>query len=126
MRLLSVLAVAMMAASCTPSSPPAAASPAPSATVSADHVDGAKAHALVHDGAVLVDVRSPEEFASKHIEGAVNVPVDEVTSHDFGGKDKPVVLYCARGHRSEKAGEALRGQGYTHVYVLGAMSAWDQ
>ena len=71
-----------------------------------------------------MDVRSPEEFADKHIEGAVNVPIDTVTSHDFGGKDKPLVLYCRAGHRSQKAAEALRASGYTNVHVLGPMSAW--
>jgi phage shock protein E len=108
--------------SCTPSAP--SPPPSPSVTVTADRVDSATAHSLVHQGATLVDVRTPEEFASKHIDGAVNVPLADVSSHDFGGKDKPLVLYCARGHRSQQAGETLRSQGYTHVYVLGAMSAW--
>ena len=111
----------------TPTMATAAAPPAPSAPAapSFDRVDGAKAHELVKAGAVLVDVRSPEEFASKHLDGAINVPSADVASHDFGGKDKAVVLYCQAGHRSEKAAQALAGQGYTHVHLLGAMSAWD-
>jgi phage shock protein E len=119
--------VAALLASCASPPPPAssqpAASPAPAA-VSADRIDGPGAHKLVQGGATLVDVRSPDEYAARHIDGAVNVPIDQVTTHDFGGKDKPVVLYCTAGHRSQKAGDALRSQGYTQVYVLGAMSSW--
>jgi len=122
MRFFPSLALAALLASCASPTPPAA-SPPPAATA-ADRVDGATARALVRDGATLVDVRNPDEFAVKHIDGAVNVPADQVTSHDFGGKDKPVVLYCTHGHRSQQAGEALRSQGYTRVYVLGPMSAW--
>jgi len=124
----SVLVVACGGSATPPSASPA---PAPSAAsssspgaASSDRVDGAKAHALVNSGAQLVDVRSADEYADKHIEGAINVPVDAIASHDFGGKDKPLVLYCTRGGRSEKAAETLRASGYTHVYVLGPMSAW--
>lgn len=77
------------------------------------------------NGALLVDVRSPEEFQDKHVDGAVNVPLEQVGTHDFGGKDKAIVLYCRAGHRSEKAAEQLSSQGYTNVHLLGAMSAWD-
>ncbi len=76
-------------------------------------------------GATLVDVRNADEYAQKHIDGAVNVPVDQLSTHDFGGKDKPVVLYCAHGHRSAQAAQTLRSEGYTQVYLLGAMSSWD-
>jgi len=110
------------------SSHPAASSPtAPAAESSSvtEKVDGAKAHDLVAAGAVLVDVRSPDEYTQKHVEGAVNVPADQIASHDFGGKDKPLVLYCSAGHRSARAADQLRASGYTHVYLLGAMSAWD-
>jgi rhodanese-related sulfurtransferase len=108
--------------------PSAATSAAPSAPAAADpgQVDGVAAHKLVQDGAMLIDVRSPEEYATKHIDGAVNVPVDGIATHDFGGKDKPVVLYCMHGRRSAQAAQTLRSTGYTHVYLLGPMSAWVQ
>ena len=111
------------------SSQPAASSPAAPTSASqstTEKVDGAKAHELVAAGAVLVDVRSPDEYAEKHVDGAVNVPADQIASHDFGGKDKALVLYCSAGHRSARAADQLRASGYTHVYLLGAMSAWDQ
>ncbi len=94
------------------------------ATPSVDHVDGPAAKDLVKKGAILVDVRSPEEFAEKHIEGAINVPLDSIASHDFGGKDKSLVLYCRSGHRSGQAADVLKANGYTNVHLLGAMSAW--
>ena len=104
----------------TPSATAASAAPSPSA----EHVDGAAAHKLVQDGATLVDVRSADEYAQKHIDGAVNVPAAQIASHDFGGKDKPLVLYCNAGHRSQEAAQTLRASGYSKVYVLGAMSTW--
>lgn len=107
--------------------PPAATAPAATTTTTAsvEKVDGAKAHELVASGAQLVDVRSADEYAQKHVDGAVNVPLESVASHDFGGKDKPLVLYCTAGHRSAQAADQLRAAGYTRVYLLGPMSAWD-
>jgi rhodanese-related sulfurtransferase len=126
-----VLSIALTACASSPAAPAQSApTPAPAATVAAaptpGQVDGPTAHKLVQDGATLVDVRTADEYATKHLDGAVNVPVDQVTTHDFGGKDKPLVLYCAKGHRSAQAAEVLRSSGYTHVYLLGAMSAWGQ
>jgi phage shock protein E len=78
----------------------------------------------VRHGAVLVDVRRPDEYAAKHLDGAINASVDDVASHDFDGTNQTVVLYCAHGHRSQQAGEVLRSHGYTRIFVLGPMSAW--
>ncbi|MEZ4297086.1 MAG: rhodanese-like domain-containing protein [Polyangiaceae bacterium] len=84
-----------------------------------------RAHELVTQGATLVDVRSPEEFASGHIEGAINVPVGEVESNlDRIPKDKPVVVYCRSGMRSSRAASTLKEKGYKEVFDLGAMSRW--
>ena len=89
-----------------------------------DVVDGRKAHALVAAGARLVDVRTPEEYAEGHVEGAENVPVDTIASHDFGVKTTPLVLYCRSGKRSANAATTLRSKGYTSLHDLGAMSNW--
>jgi phage shock protein E len=88
-------------------------------------VDSARARELVGKGATLVDVRSAEEYAGGHVEGAINVPVAEL-----GGKmgqipkDRAVVVYCQSGMRSARAAGALKEAGYTEVYDLGAMSRW--
>ncbi len=95
------------------------------ATPGAERVDGARARSLVSEGAALVDVRSPAEFASGHIDGALNVPVDRIaTLEGQVAKDKPVVLYCASGMRSARAGALLKNVGYQTVYDLGSVSRW--
>jgi rhodanese-related sulfurtransferase len=76
----------------------------------------------------LVDVRTPGEFSSGHIEGAVNY---DFYATDFAqkmgklDKKKPVMVYCAVGGRSGAAAEQLKKSGFTKVYDLdGGMDAW--
>src|SRR5690349_21110012 len=64
------------------------------------------AHRWVSEGARLVDVRSPGEYAAGHIQGAVNIPVQELPKRVGElGKDKgrAIVVYCASGSRSAHA-----------------------
>lgn len=83
------------------------------------------AKALVAKGAPLVDVRTPEEFAAGHIEGAINIPIDELDARKGElKKDANIVLYCRSGARSERGRTLLMGSGYTKVYNLGSMSNW--
>lgn len=70
-------------------------------------------------GALVVDVRTPSEFASGHIPSAVNVPLDQLqTAAASWGKDQPIVVYCATGARSANAAAYLAGQGFRKVYNL--------
>lgn len=89
-------------------------------------ISGAEARQLVDQGARLVDVRSPEEYAAGHIDGAVNIPVGEIEarSGELGDKNGAIVLYCRSGARSARAKAALRSAGFTAVRNLGAMSSW--
>lgn len=89
-------------------------------------IDGAEARRQVESGARLVDVRSPGEYASGHLPGALNLPVDQLSSRlgELEDKSKPVVLYCRSGARSARAAEVLKGAGYKTVHNLGAMSRW--
>lgn len=97
---------------------------APAAT--APRVGGAEAKRLVAAGATLVDVRSPEEFADGHINGARNLPVGELRSTMTSlPKDRPVVVYCAVGARATTAAAILAAAGYD-VHNLGAMASWDK
>ncbi len=84
------------------------------------------AHQWVHDGAVLVDVRSPDEFAGGHLDGAKNIPVGEIESRavELGPKDGKYVVYCHSGFRASRALGILEKQGFTHVFSLGPMAAW--
>ncbi|MCA9595188.1 MAG: rhodanese-like domain-containing protein [Myxococcales bacterium] len=80
---------------------------------------------MVKDGAVLLDVRTPEEWGQEHIPGAVNIPVDDIDGRASElSKDKPVVTYCKSGMRAHRAAEALRAKGFT-VYELGGIGDWD-
>jgi rhodanese-related sulfurtransferase len=92
----------------------------------AGKVDPARARALVEQGARLVDVRSPGEFAGGHLPGALNIPVGEVGARhgELGDRTRPVVVYCASGMRSASAASALKGLGFSQVYDLGAMARW--
>lgn len=67
-------------------------------------------------GAVILDVRSPQEFKSGHAKGAVNIPVDALPSK-LGGldKNKPVITCCASGMRSASAASILKANGFTEV-----------
>ena len=85
-----------------------------------------EAQRLVREGATLVDVRTRSEFAAGHIEGAVNIPVQELDGRagELGAREKPLVLYCRSGARSSRAASRLKEQGFTQVHDLGAMSRW--
>jgi len=124
-----LLLLALVAGGCG-SAPPAAAPlvPPPPAVSSerVERVDGKAARVLVKEGARLLDVRTPREYADKHVDGAENVPVDTISSAELGPKDKAVVVYCGSGARSKRAAEALRARGYTRIYDLGAISRWDE
>lgn len=62
--------------------------------------------------ATIVDVRAPGEFMSGHVDGAVNIPLNEVTSRlDEFKKMDTVVLCCASGYRSGQATDYLKGKG---------------
>lgn len=67
--------------------------------------------------ALVVDVRTPGEFASGHHPRAINIPVDQVASRvsEFGEKSKPIVVYCASGNRSGRAKQTLESLGYSSV-----------
>jgi rhodanese-related sulfurtransferase/predicted methyltransferase len=89
-------------------------------------VDGPTAARLVSEGARLVDVRTTGEFAAGHIEGAVNIPVQELADRldELEPRDAPVVLYCRSGRRSASAQALLRDAGFESVYDLGAIGNW--
>lgn len=77
--------------------------------------------ALLDGQALVVDVRTPAEFAAGHHPRAVNIPVTEVESRlsEFGDKAKPVVVYCGSGVRSGRAKQALEAAGYARVTNAG-------
>ena len=90
--------------------------------------DPMKLKQLVTSGAQLIDVRSPGEYAKGHIEGAINIPVGELTQQisQLGDPQKPIVVYCRSGVRSSRAQSTLRAQGFTQVYNLGGINEWPK
>ena len=87
---------------------------------------GEQARQLVKDGALLLDVRSPGEFAGGHLPGAKNVPVQELGGRlrELGQQSRPVVVYCLSGGRSAQAAQMLKAAGFTAVHNLGPMGRW--
>ncbi|QYJ79987.1 rhodanese-like domain-containing protein [Shewanella acanthi] len=81
--------------------------------------DPAIAWQMIDKGAMVLDVRTPEEFAEGHLANAVNIPY-EIVADEFAkrgiDKDTPVVVYCRSGRRSGIAIEALSAAGYNQTY----------
>ena len=75
--------------------------------------------------AVIIDVRTAEEFTSGHIEGAVNIPYEQIvngiTSIKAIKKDSPILIYCRSGRRSSIAVQTLKNIGYKKIYDGGGM-----
>jgi phage shock protein E len=88
--------------------------------------DVAGALEAVDQGALLIDVRSPEEFAGGHLDNAINIPHGEIVEGlaKLGvAKSTPVVVYCRSGNRSGKALDALTAAGFATVTNAGPYEA---
>lgn len=93
--------------------------------------DPALAKRLVMAGALLLDVRTPEEFASGHVEGALNIDhsqvsarLEEIAGLVEGDRHKPIVVYCRSGRRSGLAKQTLEAAGFDRVTNLGGYRDW--
>ena len=73
---------------------------------------------LVKDGAVILDVRTPGEYASGHIKGSINIPVDQLRNNlgKLKSKQTPIITCCASGMRSASAKSILASAGYEKVF----------
>ena len=86
------------------------------------NIDNNKLKELVKESdTVLIDIRTKEEFDEKNIDGAINIPlqnlmqdIDEIIDY----KDKSVIIYCRSGHRSIIACNLLEMEGFKHIYNL--------
>ena len=74
-------------------------------------------------GAMLVDVRTAEEYRSGHIPSAHNFPVENVKdiARLIPKKDTPVYLYCQSGRRAVRARDKMKSMGYTNVQAIGGI-----
>lgn len=83
----------------------------------------AEARRRVAEGATLLDVRTREEFRDGHVEGALNIPVQELRARLDEIPPGDVVVYCRSGGRSAAAAQLLKRRGHD-VLDIGPMSAW--
>ena len=77
---------------------------------------------LVKAGAIIVDVRTANEYQSGHIDGSINIPIVDLSNNPGKLKDKKkvVIACCASGMRSARAKTILRSRGFLSVYDGGA------
>ena len=76
---------------------------------------------------ILLDVRTTEEFADKHILDAINIPNETIGTEDIPelpDKDQLILVYCRSGNRSKQASDKLVGLGYTNIVEFGGINDW--
>lgn len=76
---------------------------------------------LIKNGAIILDVRTPGEYAGGHIKGSVNIPVDQLKNKMSAlKKDKVIITCCASGMRSSAAKGMLKANGFAEVHNGGS------
>ena len=76
---------------------------------------------------IILDVRRADEFAEKHIPGAINVPNEEIGTAEIAelpAKSQLILVYCRSGRRSKEASEKLVKLGYTNIVEFGGILDW--
>jgi len=77
--------------------------------------------ALIANGAVILDVRTREEYASGHVKGSINIPLDMLSQKMKElPKETPIITCCASGMRSASAKSILQNNGFKEVYNGGS------
>lgn len=82
--------------------------------------------AAIESQALIVDVRTPEEFTDGHYPGAINIPHDTILEgiEQLGvTEETPVILYCRSGNRSGQAEQVLQKKGFTEARNAGGLEA---
>ncbi len=78
-------------------------------------------------GYIILDVRTPEEFAEKHISHAINIPNETIGTSEIlelPDKKQLIMVYCRSGRRSKEAAEKLVALGYTNIVEFGGVIDW--
>ena len=118
-RILPFLLAALLLTGCT--------APAQEATYRQINMDDARTIMEEEVGYILLDVRTSEEFADKHIPGAINVPNEIIETQALSqlpDKDQLILVYCRSGNRSKQASEKLVRLGYTNIVEFGGINDW--
>ena len=77
---------------------------------------------------IILDVRTTEEFADKHIPDAINIPNETIGTEDIPelpDKDQLILVYCRSGNRSKQASAKLAALGYTNIVEFGGILDWQ-
>ena len=94
-----------------------------------EQITPAEAKALMdsEEGYIILDVRTPEEFAEGHIDGAILIPdyeIGEKAESILPDKDQLILVYCRSGRRSKNAASELATLGYTNIKEFGGILDW--
>ena len=90
-------------------------------------MDEAVAMMEQESGYIILDVRTPEEFAEKHIPNAINIPNENIGTDEISAlpdKDQLIMVYCRSGRRSKEASAKLAKLGYTNIVEFGGIIDW--
>ena len=90
-------------------------------------MDEAVAMMEQESGYIILDVRTPAEFAEKHIPNAINIPNENIGTDEISqlpNKDQLIMVYCRSGRRSKEAAEKLVKLGYTNIVEFGGILDW--
>mgnify|MGYP006058861331 CR=1 FL=1 len=81
---------------------------------------------LSTENAVLLDVRTPEEYSEGHIEGSQNIPLQSIEKTEMIIKEKstPIFVHCRSGARSAQATSIIKRMGYTNVEDIGGIMSY--
>ena len=118
-KILPIFLAALLLAGC--------AAPAEETTYRQINMDEAITMMEEESGYILLDVRTPEEFAEKHIPGAINVANETIGTDEIPelpNKDQLILVYCRSGNRSKQASEKLAAMGYTNIVEFGGINDW--
>ena len=88
-----------------------------------------KAWPMIQEGVLVVDVRSAEEFADGHLDGAINIEwdkYDDLIAAIGDDKQRQVVFYCRTGNRVGKSIKELESRGYTNIYNATGLEALQE
>lgn len=93
-------------------------------------VDGAKAQTMMKesDEYIIVDVRTPKEYAEMHVKGAINVPNESIGDEaiaELPDKEQQIFVYCRSGRRSKQASDKLAAIGYSNIVEFGGIEDWE-
>jgi len=93
--------------------------------MAAERIDVATAREMHRSGDPIIDVRTPDEYATGHITGAINIPIGMLPKGLDGLGDGPVITTCGSGGRGGRAADLLDAAGHTAFTIDGGTKAWQ-